>query len=297
SRSAIKENNMTINESSERVNKETAPVTRNLESPLMGNTFSKSISIEEINMVKNAEAISIPLTQGTNAEHTLFRVKRGSTVHIHPDADLLGREIVLYTNYPHDDKKFKRTEYRILHWFLKSGKKITTNKYNSLHVVDSDIYTEVKMNMSGTFRFWYHFKENVKQEIAGSLFIQVEPNLCVGPAGAQKIIPLDSVRCQTVLSKLLGPINTWEGKLRIAKETGYNMVHFTPIQELGGSKSAYSLRNQLRVNPHFAAGKGAKVTFDDVEAIVKKMRQEWGVTSICDIVLNHTANESEWLLD
>lgn len=102
--------------------------------------------------------------------------------------------------------------------------------------------------------------------------------MCVGPPGAQKIIPLDSVRCQTVLSKLLGPINTWEGKLRVAKETGYNMVHFTPIQELGGSKSAYSLRNQLRVNPHFAAGKGAKVNFDDVEVIVKKMRQEWGVS-------------------
>lgn len=56
-------------------------------------------------MVKNAEAISIPITQGTNAEHTLFRVKRGSTVHIHPDAGLLGREIVLYTNYPHDGRK------------------------------------------------------------------------------------------------------------------------------------------------------------------------------------------------
>lgn len=102
--------------------------------------------------------------------------------------------------------------------------------------------------------------------------------MSVGPPGAQKVIPLNSVRCQTVLTKLLGPINTWEAKLRVAKESGYNMVHFTPIQELGGSQSAYSLRNQLRVNPHFAPNKGSKVTFDDVEAIVKKMRQEWGVS-------------------
>lgn len=55
-------------------------------------------------MVKNVKAISIPLSEGTNAEHTLYRVKRGSIVHVHPDAGLLGREIVLYTNYPHEGK-------------------------------------------------------------------------------------------------------------------------------------------------------------------------------------------------
>uniref|UniRef100_A0A1I8PA84 Glycogen debranching enzyme n=1 Tax=Stomoxys calcitrans TaxID=35570 RepID=A0A1I8PA84_STOCA len=250
-----------------------------------------------IKMGTNVESLSVPISEGAHAEHVLYRVKRGSTVHVHPDAGLLGREIVLYTNYPIEGQKFKRTEYRILNWYLKNGTKITTNKYNSAHVVDTDIYTEVKMNISGTFRFWFHYKDNNKQEHAGSLYIQVEPTLHVGPAGAQKIIPLDSVRCQTVLSKLLGPINTWESKLRVTKESGYNMIHFTPIQELGSSKSAYSLRNQNRVNPHFAPSKGAKVSFDDVDKVVKKCRQEWGVASICDIVLNHTANESEWLLD
>lgn len=46
----------------------------------------------------------------------------------------------------------------------------------------------------------------------------MEPTLHVGPPGAQKTIPLNSVRCQTVLTKLLGPLNTWEAKLRVAKE-------------------------------------------------------------------------------
>lgn len=36
-------------------------------------------------------------------------------------------------------------------------------------------------------------------------------------------------------------------------------------------------------------------TFEAIEKVIKKVRNEWGVTSICDIVLNHTANESEWL--
>lgn len=36
-------------------------------------------------------------------------------------------------------------------------------------------------------------------------------------------------------------------------------------------------------------------TFEAIEKVVKKMRTDWGVSSICDIVLNHTANESEWI--
>lgn len=69
------------------------------------------------------------------------------------------------------------------------------------------------------------------------------------------------------------------------------MLHLTPIQELGGSRSGYSLADQLKVNSQF----GEKVTFDDVQLMMKKCREEWGISSICDIVLNHTANESEWL--
>lgn len=96
------------------------------------------------------------------------------------------------------------------------------------------------------------------------------------------------------MAKCLGPLKTWESKLRIAKESGYNVLHFTPIQELGGSRSGYSLSNQLKVNPDFG-GAAAKVNFNDVERVIEKCRQEWGIASICDIVLNHTANESEWL--
>lgn len=75
---------------------------------------------------------------------------------------------------------------------------------------------------------------------------------------------------------------------------------------MGASRSAYSLNNQLKVNPDFAdppKGKIIKqndkptVTFDDVEKVIKKVRTEWGIASICDIVLNHTANESTWILE
>lgn len=63
---------------------------------------------------------------------------------------------------------------------------------------------------------------------------------------------------------------------------------------MGLSRSCYSLRDQLKVNQDFADTKN--VTFADVERVIKKVRSEWGIASICDIVLNHTANESEWLI-
>lgn len=160
------------------------------------------------------------------------------------------------------------------------------------------------------FYICFNFRSVKKRQ--GAIYVQVEPIIRVGGSRSGRDLPLDSIRCQTVLSKLLGPLSTWEKKLLVAKNSGYNLIHFTPIQvsllrtflgncdlyfcskELGASRSCYSLSDQLKVNQGFAENK--KVTFDDIERVVKKMRDEWGVASICDIVLNHTANESEWLL-
>lgn len=80
--------------------------------------------------------------------------------------------------------------------------------------------------------------------------------------------------------------------MRVAKESGYNLIHFTPIQELAASRSAYSLKDQLRIDPGYGT-----VSYADVGRIVARMRDEWGIASICDIVLNHTGNESPWLKD
>lgn len=133
------------------------------------------------------------------------------------------------------------------------------------------------------------------------MYIQVEPIIQVGgstAANPTQQISLNSIRCQTVLTKCLGPLSTWESKLLVAKNTGYNVVHFTPIQELGGSRSAYSIREQQKVNVDFAeAGSKKAPSFDDVEKVLRKLRTDWGLASICDIVLNHTANESQWIYD
>lgn len=74
--------------------------------------------------------------------------------------------------------------------------------------------------------FFLFFSEN-KDKAQGSGFYLVDPTLIIG---ANEVLNQDCIQCQTVLSKCLGPLPDWEQRLQVARESGYNMVHFTPIQ-------------------------------------------------------------------
>ena len=69
----------------------------------------------------------------------------------------------------------------------------------------------------------------------------------------QELLPLDAVQVHTVLPKLLGRFSEWKDRLRVSYVSGYNMLHFTPLQKLNsGSNSSYSISDQLQINPAFS---------------------------------------------
>lgn len=131
-----------------------------------------------------------------------------------------------------------------------------------------------------------------RENADGSGYFLVDPVLRFGRYDER--LPLDSVCCQTVLTKSLGFFPDWKARLRVAKESGYNMIHFTPIQELGKSNSAYALKGQHTLSPAYSPP-GQQYTLEDVKDLVKFMKDEWDILSLTDLVFNHTANESPWI--
>lgn len=86
--------------------------------------------------------------------------------------------------------------------------------------------------------------------------------------------------------------SSWEKHLRGISGRGYNMIHFTPLQVRGASNSPYSLYDQLGWDPEcFPRGE------EDVQKMVESLEQNHSLLSLTDIVLNHTANNTKWLLE
>jgi glycogen debranching enzyme len=76
------------------------------------------------------------------------------------------------------------------------------------------------------------------------------------------------------------------------------MLHYTPLQQRGESDSPYSIMDQLVYDPSLFGGQtladGGK---NEVEKILKLAKDKYGLLSLTDVVLNHTANNSPWLLE
>ncbi|XP_027196486.2 glycogen debranching enzyme [Dermatophagoides pteronyssinus] len=214
-------------------------------------------------------------------ETRLFRCEKFNRLRFQIGPSLYGRHISLKTNYTDDYTQFNRNEYKQI-----------------------DIRENLQFKTSGSFHFIYTENNVVNDDddtILGSFYIVVSPEILISNRSNRQSIHLsiNALQCQTILSKLMGPIDQWKQRLNVSIQCHYNMIHWTPIQILGKSNSAYSLADQLRLNQTFRTENmietGQDCTIDNVSDCIEWLRKEHGVISIIDIVLNHTANESPWL--
>lgn len=246
------------------------------------------------------------LYDGMNTEGQLFRIKKDNVVHFILDVSLIGCNVRFFINYPDSGVSFKRSEYRELH--------LNNPTPSGKHLDCFDNYFELKnISVCGSFHFYFSkdgsaphpplSKTCSEEGIAGSGYIMVDPDftgtqVVKGTSGNScgKKWDLSGVVLQSYLSKNLGIFPEWESRLQTAMDGCYNMIHFTPLQELGYSRSAYSLRDQLTVNPNFTPpGANKKVDWIDIECFVRHLENNWAVLSMTDLVFNHTSNDSPWI--
>lgn len=95
----------------------------------------------------------------------------------------------------------------------------------------------------------------------------------------------------------MGPIQEWKRLMAQSSKTGYNMIHFVPLQKRGASNSPYSLFDQLTLSddlfPSQATSSAERLKL--LKAELERMQREDQLLSMSDIVWNHTASNSPWL--
>ncbi|XP_067951516.1 glycogen debranching enzyme-like [Watersipora subatra] len=228
------------------------------------------------------------LKKGLKDDKSIYRLKRGWKLCYACDPSLQAENVRLFWNLAKIPSKRNSVdaEYKELIW-----------KKNDIISEGYEFITKPQtVEASGTFHFYYTLDGTAEKENCdGFGYLIVDPNLIVGPY--DELLSMDSIQLQTVLPKLLGCFSEWKDRLLVSKKTGYNMIHFAPLQSLNKeSNSSYSISDQLVLNPAFSTP-GAPCTLECLNHLVKYMREDWKVLSITDMVYNHTANNSSWLED
>ncbi|XP_053198352.1 glycogen debranching enzyme-like [Scomber japonicus] len=211
-------------------------------------------------------------------ERALFRLEQGFELQFRLGPTLQGKEVQVYTNFPVKDHKFDPVKFHSLDWVYPNGQEDDCDKYCRLDLI-----------VAGSYQ--YYFSCGDKERVSGG-YIVVDPVLRVG--ANNDILPLDCISSQTYLAKCLGPLDKWLDRVRVAKETGYNMIHFTPLQKLGVSGSCYSIADQLELNPDFSLD-GKHYAWEDIGKMVETVRRDWNMLCITDVIYNKTAADSEWI--
>jgi starch synthase (maltosyl-transferring) len=90
---------------------------------------------------------------------------------------------------------------------------------------------------------------------------------------------------------LAGPFSGWGEHLARAAGMRFDWVYINPIQQLGRSRSLYSIADYFRVNPLFLDEQSAASPDEQVRQVTAQARGA-GLRVLIDLVINHCATDS-----
>ncbi|KAM9906494.1 hypothetical protein OXX69_006779 [Metschnikowia pulcherrima] len=162
------------------------------------------------------------------------------------------------------------------------------NKYTE-HSLDcsfhQDISIAVPIYHPGPYSYFIKYHVGDEKIQTEKFYFTVPPQLMIG----DKHVQFNSISIQTVVSKWAGILDEWPSLFSYIAKKGYNMIHFTPLQQRGSSNSPYSIYDQLKFDPSLFSSNEHATSF-----ITKVLKQN-SLLALTDVVWNHTANNSEWI--
>ncbi|KAJ1840278.1 bifunctional 4-alpha-glucanotransferase/amylo-alpha-1,6-glucosidase, partial [Coemansia sp. RSA 486] len=241
--------------------------------------------------------IRLPSVGGAQSCAVRFRLLIGSTASI---------DATLHTNYPLDGSAYGRTKFH--------QKKFNFNN-------QTDLICEFRIKRPGPYQYYVSYKsidaqaddrsdsiaktsdvnpmvERIYRGFADkrtpTAYFLVDPQLTLGG----QPLALDGVVLQSVSPKWLGKMSSWRRQLAVSSKMGYNMLHFIPMQQRGGSDSPYALYNQLELSDDlFEPGTKAEEKDQKLRETLLEMTHKHKLLGVTDMVWNHTAYNSDWLCD
>lgn len=104
-------------------------------------------------MSSDGKTVSVTINYQEFADSKLYRLKKATVLHVVPGENLLGKRISIQTNYPAQQNEFVRSKFVSLEWFSRYGERLSSND-NFAEIRDLEMYCQVTLLRSGTFRFY-----------------------------------------------------------------------------------------------------------------------------------------------
>lgn len=150
-----------------------------------------------------------------------------------------------------------------------------------------DISVQVPIFRPGPYSYYLEYEAHQKKVQTAQFYFNVPPQLTI----ADKHVPFNAINIQTVVSKWAGPLEDWDKLFGYIAAKGYNMIHFTPLQQRGSSNSPYSIYDQLSFDSSLFQSN------EQASRFLGKTLAKNNLLSLTDVVWNHTADNSSWIRD
>lgn len=114
-----------------------------------------------------------------------------------------------------------------------------------------------------------------------------------------KTFTAESIAMQSVLCRCLGKLDKWPDVIGNQANLSYNTIHFVPMQEYGCSGSLYSLKNHHSVDDCYFECQNltTEERIKQLSNTIKIIREKHNLLCFVDVVLNHAAINSSWLIE